>query len=190
LRSFIAIELQESARSVLADIQQKFTKCRPDIRWVKPGNIHLTVKFLGNVEEKTAGEIIKTSGKICSRHHPFELAMQGLGVFPNARNPKVLWVGIEGGGALEGLKNEIEEGMALLGFEKENRKFTPHLTIGRFRSALNRGCIRGVIEEQGKGKLEIIPVHHLVLMRSDLHPEGARYTEISKFPLSGTGEGI
>lgn len=187
MRSFISIELPEEARAALSRVQKEFEKCRPDIKWVKPGNIHLTLKFLGNIEEKIAENITGIMKKICIRFPPFILTIQGVGMFPNVRSPRVLWVGLDGNDVLAALQGEIEDGLEALGFKIEKRKFTPHLTLGRFRSSIGKDCLRKVMEGQAKNKFGTIKVLSITLMRSDLHPGGARYTKISEAPLSGSG---
>jgi 2'-5' RNA ligase len=184
LRSFIAIELPEKIHAFLADMQQDFKKCGADIRWVNTRNIHLTLKFLGSIEEKTSKKIIDEIKSICSHYRPFDLTIKGVGMFPNVKSPRVLWVGVNGSNVLTELKKDIEDGMSSLGFESEDRKFTPHLTLGRFRSGKGKECIRELMERYGDSTLGTTSVHFVSFMRSDLHPKGARYTKMSEAPLT------
>lgn len=187
MRIFISIELPEEARTALSGVQKDFEKCSPDIKWVKPGNIHLTLKFLGDIEDEIAENITSIMRKICSRFPPFILTIQGVGMFPNVRSPRVLWIGLDGNDVLSALQREVEDGLEPLGFKSEKRKFTPHLTLGRFRSSIGKDCLRKVMEGQANNRFGTISVLSVALMRSDLHPGGARYTKISEAFLSGSG---
>ncbi|UCF86915.1 MAG: RNA 2',3'-cyclic phosphodiesterase [Nitrospiraceae bacterium] len=187
MRSFISIELPEETRNALSRVQKEFEKCSPDIRWVKPGNIHLTLKFLGNIEDEIAENITVMMRKVCSKFPSFILTLQGAGMFPNVRSPRVLWIGLNGNDVLAALQKEIEDGLEPLGFKSEKRKFTPHLTLGRFRSSIGKDCLRKVMERQATNRFGTIKVLSVALMRSDLHPSGARYTKISEAFLSGSG---
>ncbi|MBI4697762.1 MAG: RNA 2',3'-cyclic phosphodiesterase [Nitrospirae bacterium] len=138
MRSFIAIELPEAVRYALSGIEEELKKSRADVRWVKPENIHLTLKFLGDVEEKNTEKITEILKDICRRFKPFALEIKGMGVFPHPRSPRVLWTGMDISDTLENLQKEIEDAMTSLGFEREDRRFTAHLTLGRFRSLLTR----------------------------------------------------
>ena len=102
----------------MSEFQQELEKCGADVRWVKPEGIHLTLKFLGNINDKDVGEIIKTVEGTCKKYKAFNLEIAGAGVFPNKKIPRVLWVGITGNGAFAKLQQEIEDAMASMGFEK------------------------------------------------------------------------
>lgn len=184
LRSFIAIELAETTRSLLSDLQQGFTRCGADVRWVKPANIHLTLSFLGEIAEKDINNIEKTSVVVCSRYDAFRLEISGAGVFPNKGNPRVLWVGVDGKDALTGLQREIEEGMSSLGFKAEKRRFIPHITLGRFRSSRGTGPLLKEIQLCKSNKFGSMEVGSVCLIRSDPGPAGVHYTRMAEFYLS------
>lgn len=184
MRSFIAIELPETVKSALAELQQEFENCGADIRWVKPDNIHLTLKFLGNIEEKSVEKIVKTIDGICNKYAAFSLEVRGTGVFPNIKSPRVLWVGIIGNSVLEGLQKELEDGMASIEFERESRKFTPHLTLGRFRATVKKEKLLDKIESYKNSSFGLIDVKSILLMRSVLKPSGAEYAKIAEIPLA------
>jgi len=185
LRSFIAIELPLSIRSALVELQQELKGCNADIRWVKPDNIHLTLKFLGDVTEGRIDEIIEGTREVCGRHCQKGLEVRGLGVFPNRRSPRVLWVDVIGDGQLSGLQSDIEDAMSRAGFKKEKRGYTPHLTIGRFRSLKDKDQLFERITKLSNSSLGFMVVKSVALMRSDLSPAGAKYTRIAELPLSG-----
>lgn len=187
MRSFIAIELPETAKSALEELQREFKTCGADIRWVKPENIHLTLKFLGDIEEKTVAHITESIKGTCNKYMAFSLKLSGAGVFPNARSPRVLWVGLNGNETLTGLYREIDREMGSLGFERENRRFVPHLTLGRFRSSSGRGKLLERVEAYKESEFGFIDVNSVSLMRSDLGPAGAKYTRIAELYLAGEG---
>jgi 2'-5' RNA ligase len=183
LRSFIAIELPETVKSALAELQQELKKCGADIRWIKLASIHLTLKFLGNIEDKVVENIVKVIKGTCEKYSEFNLDIKGVGVFPNIKSPRVIWVGVNSNTAISGLQNEIEGGMSSLGFERENRKFTPHLTLGRFRSYQGKASLVDKIESYKDTTFGIMDVNSVSLIKSDLSPAGAKYTRLANVAL-------
>jgi len=183
LRSFIAIELPEAVKSALSEFQQELEKCGADVRWVRPEGIHLTLKFLGNINDKDVDRIVKTIEGTCKKYTAFNLEIAGAGVFPNKKTPRVLWVGITGNGAFANLQQEIEDAMASMGFEKENRKFVPHLTLGRFRSSIGKEALLDKIELHKDNKFGMIDVKTVSFMKSDLSPSGAKHTRVAEILL-------
>ena len=187
MRCFIAIELPEAVKSTLSGIEEELKKSKADVRWIKPDNIHLTLKFFGNIEEKKTEKIIEIMESICNQYAPFTIEIKGMGTFPNIKSPRVLWVGIEGNDTLKTLQKEIENKMESIGFEREDRAFTAHLTLGRFRSSIEKeGLLKAVKLHEKDTFVGSINVQSLSLIRSDLHPEGARYSKIIDIPLGKT----
>ncbi len=183
MRCFIAIELPEAVKSALSGIEEELKRTGADVRWVKPENIHLTLKFLGNIEDSKAEKIADIMEKICNRCRPFEIEIKGAGMFPNTKSPRVLWSGLENSNVLKSLQEEIDEGMEAIGFDREKRGFTAHLTLGRVRSLKGKERLVEVMrlyEKENIGKMNVVSVS---FMRSDLHPEGSRYTKIAEFPF-------
>jgi 2'-5' RNA ligase len=183
LRSFIAIELSESVKSALADLQNNFRKCRADIRWVKPAGIHLTLKFLGDIDDVDG--IKKVISKACNYYKPFDIEVAGVGVFPNIRSPRVLWVGIDENEVLAGLQSAIEDGLSLLGFKKDKRKYQPHLTLGRFRSLKGDRTVVDEIGLYNNYRLGCMNASKVSLIKSELRPSGAVYSKITEITLTG-----
>ena len=183
MRSFIAIELPEGVKSAISELQQEFKKCKADIRWVKPDNIHLTLKFLGDTDEKIFDSIVEATKEACIVYKEFALEIKGVGVFPNMRAPRVLWVGISDNDSLSGLQKSVEDGLIKLGFSPEKRRFRPHLTLGRFKSSSGKEGLYDKIEEHKNLKLGSIEVKSIFLIKSELTPSGSEYTKIAGIDL-------
>jgi len=184
LRSFIAIELPESVRTALSVLQQDLKTCGADVRWVKPEGIHLTLKFLGEVKDKDVDRIVEILEGTCKEYSTFHLEINRIGTFPGKRSPRVLWVGISGDETLAALKRKIDDRMSSLGFEKEERPFSPHLTLGRFKSSAGKEAMMQRVDSLKDSSVGKIEVTSISLMRSDLGPAGATYTKIGEFLLN------
>ncbi len=190
IRAFVAIELSEEAIEALDRLQSKLKEQAPPdaVRWVRPRSIHLTLQFLGDVDPGRVEAIAQALRQVSLGRAPFSFEMRDLGVFPNARQPRVVWVGIvEPSGALAALQKEVSRALESLGFEPEQRAFTPHLTLGR----ASRQAHRRALAELGElvtrfkaGSLCRVFVDRFVLMRSDLKPDGAVYTPMAVLTFS------
>ncbi|MDP8953286.1 MAG: RNA 2',3'-cyclic phosphodiesterase [Actinomycetota bacterium] len=150
------------------------------VRWAKPENVHLTLKFLGEVWEEDLGDVRAALGKVCSRHAPFEAELVGLGAFPSARRARVLWAGVGAGfKELRSVASDLDETLAPLGFEREKRPYTPHLTLGR---VLGRPAhFSDLLSEDARGPK--FPVRHVEFVESTLTLEGAVYETLGAFAL-------
>ncbi len=186
MRSFIAIELDKTVKSALADLQKKLKKNMAGIKWVNPENIHLTLKFLGDIKEESTEQITTTMEKISSHYNSFNVEIKGLGLFPNMRSPRVLWAGINNTDILEPFQNEIDHGMEPIGFKRESRKFSPHLTLGRFKVLSGKKEIQQAVQHHENDSFGVVHVRSLLLMKSELHPEGAKHTKIREISLKIT----
>lgn len=184
MRRFIAIDMPEDVKASISGVIEKIDQKSKGIRWVSAQHIHLTLKFLGDVKDELIQDIEKGLSSACMNHAPFNINIRGAGAFPNFKYPNVLWIGIDQSEELKGLYEDIEESMSDLGFEKEDRKFFPHLTIGRVK---DRKGIEPIMEglytlkDAFFGSLE---VKEVLLMRSILKPAGAEYSKIAGFKLS------
>jgi 2'-5' RNA ligase len=189
IRSFVAIDLPDVVKERLELVMEALRKQMPhaDIRWSRSGSIHLTLKFLGNVEENDLPRIQEVLAQIAQRYPPFSFTIGELGCFPNLNRPRVVWIGVqEGQGVLVALQREIEESLAPLGFKPEKRAFHPHLTLGRAKRHIRRGDQRRLgelISDATVEKLARVRTEGFRLMRSDLYPDGAVYTSLEVFPL-------
>lgn len=183
VRAFTAIELDERLRNKLGDLQDRLHGDVPPglVRWVRPEGIHLTLKFLGDVPAVQVPEIAQALQQACAKHAPFECAVSELGCFPNTTRPRVVWVGIqESGGVLAALQRDVDRAVAALGFEPEQRRFHPHLTLGRVKSR-DREAIAALGEYVSRARVKVgtIQANAVHLMRSDLLPGGAVYTALA-----------
>lgn len=188
MRCFIAIDMPEDIKVSISNVIEKAGQKVKGIRWVSAQNIHLTLKFLGDVKEELMHDIEKGLSAVCINHAPFTINIRGAGAFPNFKYPNVLWIGIDESEKLEGLYHDIEDSMNELGFEKEDRRFSPHLTIGRVK---DRKGVEPAIEELYTFKdtfLGSIEVKEVLLMQSILKPAGAEYSVLAKFKLSAERE--
>lgn len=187
MRTFIAIELDKKITDALAEIQKELKSSQADIKWVRPENIHLTLKFLGEVEEARIKEIIQRLKELGSQIKPFALRISGLGTFPGLKSARVIWAGIkEDTDELMKLAKMIEDGLITLGFPKENREFSAHLTLGRFRSNKNRNKLIRRLEETQIPQRLTQQIASIALFKSLLHPTGAVYQKLSEINLSKT----
>ena len=192
VRSFIAIELPSEIRAELASLEERLKARRhPFVKWVDPEGIHLTLKFLGSIALTTVPQIIDAITKIAQPISPFRLQMGGLGVFPNWQRPQVVWVGIGGEvGKLAILQRDMEAALAPLGFPPESRSFSAHLTLGRLRERASPKERQKFGQWVGSTKFEAsltFEVNTLSLMKSQLTPSGAIYSQLASIELGGQG---
>ena len=183
IRAFIAIdltaEITQKLEQVLAELKARLPANA--IRWVAAQNIHLTIKFLGDVAIHKQGPLTKILQTEASRHAAFDIQVGELGVFPNLRRPHVVWIGVKAPPELVVLQNGVESGMAQLGYPPEERPFSPHLTLGRVSRNASPDELRRISDALSKrqvdwlGEVHVQAVH---LYRSDLQPGGSIYTRL------------
>ena len=199
IRAFIAIELDETHHRALADLQARLKRelaaaktagsaTAQYVRWVAPENIHLTLKFLGDVESGRLPDLQHAVADACAGIAPFTLTIGGAGAFPDTRRPNVLWVGI--GGDVERavtLAQKIDEACGALGFAREERAFSPHLTLGRVKRDAkpnDRSFIGEMLVHAKIGALGELRVKRVSVMKSVLTPGGSVYTRLAAVELS------
>jgi 2'-5' RNA ligase len=192
-RLFIALELPRTLIDSIArtqnDLKRSFStrEAAHVARWVKPDGIHLTLKFLGDVPTEQVGALKLALSEAVRDSTSISLTAEGLGCFPNARQPRVLWVGLRGDlDALMALWQSVEARIAPLGYPAEERGFSPHLTLARAARNASRNEIAALGEIAGKatvGTLGSWRAESVSLMRSQLRPEGAIYTQVAKVML-------
>ena len=184
IRTFIALELPPSVISLLEKVQEDLKSMRLRAKWVRPENIHLTLKFLGNINP---GDIDKIGGAMIAAVDDFAgltLVARGVGVFPGIKRPRVIWVGL--GGQIQSLftlQRVLEDNLAGLGFKKEKNPFKGHLTLGRFRQTVNPNTIRQIMREYANLYSEEFTARRIILFKSDLKPTGAVYSQLRQAVL-------
>jgi RNA 2',3'-cyclic 3'-phosphodiesterase len=176
MRLFIACDLSQAQKHELETIQHQATNYLSGVRWVRPQGLHLTLSFLGDTEEKFCDPLNTVLKKVAAKANPFLLRLGGCGVFPNLRQPRVLWIGVkEGEETLLSIKKELDYNLEALGFLSEKRSYKPHLTLGRMRYPLEDKLISRFLEENGKFSSSTTIVSKLVLYESRLTAQGANY---------------
>ena len=188
IRSFIAVELPEAVKTGLQQLQTELTLPQYSfVKCVSPQGIHLTLKFLGNVSSQKITEITRVMEQASQGVSPFQLQITEVGAFPNLRRPRVVWVGIKGDvDKLVSWQQRIDMGLVPLGFAKEARPFTPHLTLARLRENCSPGDRLHFGEMFAKAHVEVdynFTVNSLNLMKSQLLPTGAVYSRLAEVKL-------
>lgn len=184
----MAIEIPPPARKVIAAVQRRFEPLDLKASWVRPENVHLTLKFLGNIHPDRVPEIGRVLSEAAGEIQPFPLALSGVGLFPKKGNPRVLWVGVrDPGRCLDRLHRRVESGLQSLGFELENRPFSPHLTVARIKSPKNARELRGQVEAGPELPHAEFEVGRMALFQSELTPAGSRYSILKEIPLDLDG---
>lgn len=183
IRTFTCIEIPDSIRTRIDRLQTTLKGIDAQVSWTRPSNIHLTLKFLGAVEATRIPRVCNAVERAAKNIERFEIEVSGAGCFPSPRSPRVLWIGFsEVPDPLKQLYENIEEELARAGFEREKRKFSPHLTIARLRGPRNGQQLADSLIASGF-EAEIIKAHSVVVMRSDLKPTGSVYTPQCVFQL-------
>jgi len=189
IRAFIAIDLSPEIRRMLEQVTMQLRERMVDvpIRWVPAQNIHLTLMFLGDVSVKNLEMLKKVLQNEVSSHHSFEFSVGGVGAFPNNRHARVVWVGVEAPAELLNVQRGIETAVSRLGYAREERPFSAHLTLGRVsRNATSKDIhlISDVLESTKVGFLGVAQVDAIHLLKSDLRPAGAVYSRVFSTPLA------
>lgn len=188
VRAFIAVEIPSPIQIAIDDQTTGLRRSADSslVRWVKAGSIHLTLKFLGDVSTSNLPFLTQMLTAEAAQHGGFELQIGTLGCFPSARRPRVIWIGLQAPVELAVLQRGIEAGTRRLGYEAEDRDFSPHLTIGRVRQNLSPGDLLRVqraVEACPVGRLGKAEVKAVHLIKSDLRPDGPVYTRMFSAPL-------
>lgn len=185
MRAFIAIELSPEIKDSLAQIESHLKYSGADVKWVEKDNIHLTLKFLGEITEEKAEKIKSILDEIAKFTKSFEISMKDIGAFPKIEFPRVIWVGLDKGAAEAGiLAEKIDDALSKIGFEKESRPFAAHLTIGRVKSPKNKQALKEKVQSwtpnSGPRTQRISSV---ILFQSTLTPKGPIYTKLHEARL-------
>ena len=189
LRAFIAFRLPETIISHIRRIQEKIKACGFRMGWVSPENIHLTLKFLGEIPKQDIDMVSQVMTETADLYPRMNFSAKGIGVFPTVKRPRVLWIGLNGDTyPLILMQKDLEERLDSLGFPKEDRAFKAHLTLGRAKREIDPKQLVEVMEKFSKAESERFIADKLILFRSELKPGGAVYTELHSVDLGKGGQ--
>ena len=181
IRTFIAVKLPDHVIKRLSECQQDLKKLGMRIKWTRPENIHLTLKFLGDIFPDDVGPVCQAIESSVRGFSPITLCAKGAGVFPGRRRPRILWTGISGKtDLLEKLHQAIDVGLSNLGFAKDERRFTGHLTLGRFKKNPDSELLIDVMKTYADMVSDEFLVDTVSVCQSDLKPSGPVYTNLSR----------
>ena len=185
IRAFIAVKISQEIQDKLAGIQDKLKQADAQVSWVNPANIHLTLKFLGDIQEAQIPAILEAMTSSAKTVSPFSMQIGYAGAFPNMSFPRVIWIGVtdDEQGSLKTLEADLSPRLEKLGFQGEGGRFQPHLTLGRVRSQKNKSSLFRAIEGIVNIWVGVSSVDALYLIRSELKSTGSEYTEIGKVNL-------
>jgi len=185
IRAFIAIKIPKDIQEKLGEVQDKLKEVEAYITWVNPGNIHLTLQFLGNIDEAQIPQIVSQLQESVQVVAPFEMQIGYAGAFPNLQYPRVIWIGItdDTAGSLKRFQEDLSRRVTALGFESEEGRFKPHLTLGRVKSQKNKSHLLRAIEGISNIWIGEVDVKAVYLIRSELKPTGAEYTDLAEVKI-------
>lgn len=184
IRTFIAIDISRDVRNAISGLISELKLVPADVRWVRVEGIHLTLKFLGNIQSHMVNDILMAMERSADGIGAFKVEVKGTGAFPNFKRPRVFWVGVkEETGKLARLASAIEKELKVLGFKEEGRHFTPHLTLGRVNQGGRVEKLCDIIRRRENELFGEFDAGEVVLFRSELKPTGAEYTKLGAVPL-------
>jgi 2'-5' RNA ligase len=183
LRAFIAVDLEPGIRKSLQALLLDLKATRAEVRWVEPGGFHLTLKFLGDIDEARVLRVKAVLEDVAGRHRAFPLRAEGTGVFPGERNPRVLWVGFAAEPGLMAFQAELERALEAEGFAREERAFKPHLTLGRVKGPRLVGDAVAELKRRDGEEFGDMTAGKVALFESRLRPEGAEYRVVFEAKL-------
>lgn len=182
IRAFLAVDIDKTLIDKIVEVQETINSVKAPVKFVEPENLHFTLKFFGDVNEEKLGEINRIINENIGKFSPFELLINGMGVFPSLRYIRVLWLGTQDYNSFSEMQKEFDHEFAKLGFEKE-RSYIPHLTIGRLKGSENKEALVKKIEELSGIDVGKTMVNSLILKKSELTPDGPIYTDLEVFKL-------
>ena len=187
IRSFLAFELPVDIKRIIMEVSEDVKRLPLNVRWVNVDNIHITTVFMGDVQKEQMGPIQDVVKDVCQGYGPFSIAIKGIGLFGSRRNPRVLWIGLDG--AIDRMvcfKDDLQKGLRPFGIMDEKRRFKPHLTLGRFRKGARTGThLDDLLSKYHDLTSPDRIIEELALFESDLRPGGAVYSRLNGWPLIG-----
>lgn len=182
MRTFVAINLPHEAKELLRGVQTALDRGFRGVSWVKPESMHLTLKFLGEIDEARAADAAAALERAAAGAARFDLEIEGVGAFPNARNPRVVWAGVRPVPGLMALQQAVEKALRETGFEAEDRPFSPHLTLCRVKSPVDGRALGSLVAGAAPVRTSFT-VSSFAFMKSVLKPSGALHAPIKEFAL-------
>lgn len=180
-RTFIAVEVNKAIRERLVSLQEKLGATGTEVKWVEPENMHLTLLFLGEVDDREIPKVCRIVSDIAAQHPSFSLRVESVGCFPTPRRPRILWVGVgEGGESLIAVHDQLEIPLQELGYRREERRYKPHVTLGRVQSEGPTDALAAEIARRSTWKAGETAVTQVLVMGSELKPSGPVYTVLSR----------
>jgi 2'-5' RNA ligase len=185
IRAFIALPLDPALAAEIKKVQHDLNSPGDAVRWIRPEQLHLTLRFLGNVAADRLDDLAAALRRACARAAPIRLALEGAGCFPSTKSPRVIWIGIQGDlGSLQALQERIAQETKPFGDHSDERPFQPHLTIGRVKGfGMEARKVARAVQRANVSKLGALTVRHVLLIRSKLSQDGARYSTLAEVPL-------
>jgi 2'-5' RNA ligase len=182
-RIFIALKVDagETLKKMISELKSGLK--RDIIKWTSTDNIHITLAFLGDTDEKMIMPVISILNELCIGSAKFNLILKGLGVFRNMNDPGIIWTGIEPSEELVRLNKVIMTGLKGINIKVEERPYNPHLTIGRIKHITDKEVLRSLIRQFHDSEIQIVPVNDIILFESILHPSGPEYNPLAKISL-------
>ena len=182
-RTFVAVESSGEVRNELSKIQDELENTGADLKLVGKENIHMTLRFLGDVSENRL-EFIEEAIRDSCNLQPFEAEVKGMGIFPNPNYIRVIWAGVDSGASeLESLRENLDENFSDIDISSDDKDFTPHYTIARVKSGKAKDKLRSIVERNSDTMFGTVEVDNIKLMKSDLTPDGPIYTPLEVFDL-------
>lgn len=184
LRTFVAFEISEELRDAGRDVIRQLSEVADGVRWVKPQNMHVTLKFLGEVEDRELNDVCRAVSGAAAGLSSFSLDCRSVGAFPNTKRPATLWMGLDDPhDQLHHLQGRIEESAAAIGFAQEHRPYRGHITLGRIRTRRENGPLTTMLNEMANREFADFSVNELIVFSSEMERSGPVYTAISRIPL-------
>jgi len=181
MRAFIAIDLPDTLRSSLAEVQRELQKVARDPRWTNPQGIHLTFKFLGEISDAQTKLVVEGLNRL-GPFEPFEIDVKGFGFFPNEHRARVFWAGVVAPPALAELASRIDAQLEPAGFSREERAFSPHLTLARFKVPRPQPELTTALAGRSNSPVGKFRASEFFLFESKLSPQGSQYRKVIRFP--------
>jgi 2'-5' RNA ligase len=185
IRTFIAVDLDKAVRNRTIALQETLMETGTEVKWVEPENLHVSLLFLGEVEDRQVVDVCRVVEEVAKEHPSFLMSVETAGCFPNPRRPRVLWVGVgEGTQSLCAIHDALETPLLELGYRREERKYSPHITLGRVKSDRPTMKLASALAQHAGWKGGDIQVRELLVMGSKLTPQGPEYTVLSRAKLA------